>query len=564
MVAPNFNSLCKEAELYYCDFLCKEGHELVPEFIIDHIKQCQCCQEQLSRLTRMLSIAQSHIESEEGQISSAITMMLKLHLAYIGKPITCETVKPFLPSLLDPALKIGIPTPITIHLDNCRECSEDLETIRRLNLSRRQLHRLSQLFADEPAGSNISCTEAQNAIPSAVSIVFSETDSEVLKHLCICRDCRGLLYQRREMVLRGLLKTNIVKNKFPCEEVSARDFFDYVIPYGIDTANDQYAKFRESLASHLRTCPTCLAKMQQLHDTVYGIVERTESEVVTIYHIDESAKVKTSVESDDLYAGFPIKVEVIGQKDEVKAEQPVPAIDFAATLKQRISVKKLKPLLKTGAVAAAVIFIAVALLLNAPTAKAVTLSQIYEALEKVKNVYISRFVPGETGPTQEKWVSRTLNIYMTKTAKQCVLWDVASGVTKVKYLDTGAVETTRLSVESITDIEKKMSGYLGLVPFTNMSEIPADAQWSRVIDKSLEASTEDIEIYDLMWAEGAYEGSVVFKKWRFFVNPQTNLPQKTEFSEKLPTDDEYVLESTNIIEYLSGSELQVLLKEASF
>jgi hypothetical protein len=304
--------------------------------------------------------------------------------------------------------------------------------------------------------------------------------------------------------------------------------------------------------------------MQQLHDTVYGIVERTESEVVTIYHIDESAKAKTSVESDDLYAGFPIKVEVMSQKDKVEAECLLPTVDFGAALKQKVSIEKLKPLLKTAVAAAAVIFIAVALLLNAPTAKAVTLSQIYKALEGVKNVYISKFVPGETGPTQEKWVSRTLNIYMTKSAKQCVLWDVANGVTKVKYLATGAVETTRLSVESIADIEEKMSGYLGLVPFTNMSEIPANAQWSRVIDKSLEASTEDIEIYDLMWAEGAYEGSVVFKKWRFFVNPQTNLPQKTEFSEKLPTDDEYVLESTNIIEYLSVSELQEIIKEASF
>ncbi|MFZ0034453.1 MAG: hypothetical protein WAK60_05640, partial [Sedimentisphaerales bacterium] len=321
------------------------------------------------------SIAESHIEPEEGQISSAITMMLKLHLAYIGKPVTCETVKPFLPGLLDAALKIRIPTPITIHIDNCRECSEDLETIRRLNLSRKQLRRLSQLFADEPAGSNISCTEAQNAIPSAVSIVFSETDSEVLKHLCICSDCRGLLYQRREMVLRGLPKTNIVKNKFPCEKVSARDFFDYVIPYGIDSTNDQYAKFRESLASHLRTCPTCLAKMQQLHNAVYGIVERTESEVVTIYHIDESAKAKTSVD-DGVYAGFPIAVEVVGQKDEVRAERLSPAVDFGTVQKQKISVKKLKPLLKTAVAAAAVIFIAVALLLNAPTAKAVTLERI--------------------------------------------------------------------------------------------------------------------------------------------------------------------------------------------
>jgi hypothetical protein len=304
--------------------------------------------------------------------------------------------------------------------------------------------------------------------------------------------------------------------------------------------------------------------MQELHKTVYRICERAESDVVTIYQIDESAKAQATSGTKELYAGFPIRVDVKQREEEVKAEQPVPAIDFAATLKQKVSIEKLKPLLKTGAVAAAVIFIAVALLLNAPTAKAVTLSQIYKALEGVKNVYISKFVPDKAKPTQELWASRTLRIYMTKTGEQRVLWDITNGVAKIKHLDTGAVETTRLSAENIADIEKKMSDYLGLVPFTNMSEIPADAQWSLVTDKDLEAAAKGIEIYDLTWTERAYDGSTVFKKWRVFVNPQTNLPQKTEFSEKLPTDNKYVLESTNIIEYLSGSELQEIIKEASF
>ena len=152
MVALNFNSLCKEAELYYYDFLCKEGHELVPEFVIDHIKQCQHCQGQLSRLTRVLSIAEGRIESEKGQVRSAITTMLKLHFAYIGKPVTCNIVKPFLPTLLDQALGIHIPTPIVTHVCDCQQCSEDLDIIRCLNLSRKQLCRLSQLFADKSAG----------------------------------------------------------------------------------------------------------------------------------------------------------------------------------------------------------------------------------------------------------------------------------------------------------------------------------------------------------------------------------------------------------------------------
>lgn len=563
MVALNFNSLCKEAELYYYDFLCKEGHEIVPEFVIDHIKHCQHCQEQLSRLTHVLSIAEGRIESEKGQVSSDITKILTFHLTYIDKPITCESVKPLLPGLSDPALVTGIPTPITVHIDNCQKCSEDLEAIRRLNLSRKQLRRLSRLFADKPAESSVGCTEAQNAIPSIVSMVFSETDSEVLRHLCICSDCRGLLYQRREMVLRGLPKTNLVGKKFPCKKVSARDFFDYAVPYGLDPANDQYAKFRESFTSHLRTCPTCLAKMQELHETIYGICERAESDVVTVYQIDESAKAQATSGTEELYAGFPIRVDVKQREKEVKAEQLVPAIDFTAALRQKASVANLRPLLKTGAVAAAIILMAVVLFQNIPTAKAVTLERIYQAIEKIKNVHITSFTTSNKEPTQELWISKTLNIYVTKTAKQCVLWDIANRTRKTKQQNVGVIDTVGLTDDIVAGIEKKMNGSLGLMPFYDISDVPQDAEWSRVDDKSINV-TKGIEVYDLKWVEKKYGGSAISKKWRVFANYETNLPQRIECYEKLAADSGYTLSSAMTVEYLSDNEIREIIKEASF
>jgi hypothetical protein len=562
MVALNFNSLCKEAELYYYDFLCKEGHKVVPEFVNDHIKQCQRCQEQLSRLTRVLSIAEGHIESEQGQVSSAITMMLKLHFTYIGKPVTCEAAKPFLPSLLDPALRIGIPTPITVHLDNCPQCSEDLDIIRELNLSRKQLRRLSQLFADKPAEDNVSCSQAQAAILAVVSMAFHETNEEVLKHLSVCPDCRKVLYQYRETVRKEYLHNGAEREKFPCEAVSATDIFDYVVPYGLDPANDQYAKFRESLASHLRTCPNCLTKMQELHKTIYGICERPESEVITVYHVDESAKAKAVRETEELYAGFPIRVDV-KQRKEVKAEQLVPAIDFAATLKQKISVKKLKPLLKTSAVAAAVILIAAILFQSIP-AKAVTLKRIYEAIEKIQNIHITSFTPSAKEPAQELWVSRTLNIYMTRTEGQLVFWDLSNRVRKSKHLDTSLTEATSLTDDLIVGLEDKMSGSLDLIPFYDISDIPEDADWSRVADNSLEDITKGTEVYDLTWIERKHIGFVVYRKWRVFANAETNLPQKVEWYEKSAATDGFALEAIMVVEYLSDGEMQKVIKEASF
>jgi hypothetical protein len=406
MIAPNPNLLCEQTKLYYYDFLCDESCGLIPESITDHIEQCQHCHEQINRLQVVLSQT-DEIEPEQRQAGSAVIAMLKLHFAYIGKPVTCKTVRPFLPGLLDLALEIRIPTPITAHLDNCRQCAEDLEAIRRLNLNRKQLRGLSQLFADELSQDSAKCSEIGEIITSAATMDFSGMTAEALKHLCKCPVCRDSLYQERQEMCESLQEHALIP-ELSCESILVTDIFDYVVPYGLDPADDQYTKFRESLTSHLRCCRTCLAKMQELHRTIYNITERAESEVVTIYHIDESAKAQALSESDDLYAGFPIKVEITGREDRVGIEQPGTTVDFTARLKQKVSALNVKPLLKTGVAAAAVIFVGLALLLYTPTAKAVTIEQIYKAIESVKNVYVATFARDGAGPIQERWVSRTL------------------------------------------------------------------------------------------------------------------------------------------------------------
>jgi len=299
---------------------------------------------------------------------------------------------------------------------------------------------------------------------------------------------------------------------------------------------------------------------------VYEIAEQAESGVVTIYHIDESAKAQVVSEYDDLYAGFPISVEIASREDKVDIEQPVSTIDFTTALKQKVSAMNLKPLLKTGVTAAAVILVAVAmffLLFNTPTAKAVTIEQIYKAIEKVKNVYISSFVPDKTEPIQEQWVSRTLNIYMTKTGEELILWDISNGTRKIKHVDTAVTETTPLTDDSVVSIKRKMSGSLGLLPFYDVSEIPPGVEWRRVDDAILEVA-EGIEIYDLKRTEGKYGGSAVFKKWRVFADPETNLPQKVEGYQRLDTESEYSLRSVMVVEYLDESEMRAVIREVSF
>jgi len=562
MITPNHNLLCEQAEPHYYDFLCDEGRGLIPESIINHIEQCQQCREQINKLKAALSQADSP-ESEEGQVRSAVTAMLKLHFDYIGKPVTCNIVKPFLPCLLDPALEIRIPTPIMTHLHNCQQCSEDLDIIQSLKLNRKQLCRLSQLFADKRGKYNISCWQAHAAILTVLSMGFRETNEEVLKHICMCRYCRKLLYEYREAARREFLREKR-EQKFPCEEVSATDIFDYVVPYGLDPANDQYAKFRKSFTSHAAICPNCLAKMQELHQTIYNIAERAESDVVTIYQIDESAKAEARSESDDIYTGFPIRVETANREDDVNAGRSASTIAFGAALKQKISAMNLKSLAKTAVAAAAVILIGVALFLSTQPARAVTIEQIYKALAKVKNVHLSKFALDKTNPIEERWVSRALNIYMTKTGKLLILSDIPNGVRKSKQLGTAVIDTDPLTKDDAADIEKKMTGSLGLIPFSDISKVPPDSEWSRITDDGLEGVSEGTEVYDLIWTEKTHGGSALFRKWRVFADPKTNLPQKTEFYEKSPADSEYTLASVIVVEYLSDSEIWTVIKDVGF
>ncbi len=560
MIAHSPNSLCRQAELCYYDFLCDESRGLIPESMVSHIDQCQHCREQIIKLKAVLSRAES-LDSQQGQLVSAVATMLKLHFAYIGKPVTCNVVRPFLPTLLDPALGMHIPTPIVKHLCNCPKCSEDLDIIRSLGLSRKQLCRLSQLFADKPTGDDISCSNAQNAIPSIASMALGDTDSEVLKHVCKCPTCRGLLYKERQKICDSLPE-HPQTPEFPCDEVSTTDIFDYVVPYGLDPADDQYAKFRKSFTSHVASCPNCLAKMQMLYNAIYYIAERAESEVVTIYEIDESAKAQAAVESDQLYSGFPIDVKVIKREDEAEAEQPVSTINFAVALKHRISAMQLKPLAKTAVAAAAVILITTALLFHTSTAKAVTLERIYEAIQRLNNVHISTFDPLKSEPVEQTWISRPLNIYMTKMKRQLVLWDITNGVRKTKYPDAAVTETATLSGDNLMDIREKMSGSLGLMPFYSISEVPANARWSPIDVKSPEVAA-GIEVYDLVWAK-VHEGIVVSNKWRFFVDTKTNLPQRAEFYRKLTPESGYALELSIVVEYLDKSQIQSVIKESFF
>ena len=408
--------LCRKAESYYYDFLGGEDCDPVPQFLAEHISSCRFCSEQLQRLKEALSQTEDS-DPQQKQNRTDVNEMLQGHFAYISQAVTCNTVKPFMPALLDKTVRLAIPTPITVHIDNCTQCRQDLQKLRNAE----------------------------------------------------------------------------------------------------------------------------------------SISRRPQSEIATIYKID-----KTAAQSAGLYAGFPIKVEV------TKRKEPAKIIEFASAAKSRLYAVKLKPLLKIAVAAAAVILIASALFINTSTAGAVSLQQIYKAIERIKNVYIASFPPDQAEPFQQIWLSRALNIYMTKTGDQYVLNDIGGGITKTKNPVTGRAAEGLLTGQAAAGIEKMMSGSLGLMPFYSISQVPHDAKWTRITDKSIQAAAEGIEIYELKWTKKTYDSSGVFRKWRLFVDPQTNLLRKVEVYQQLTPDARYTLTAVRLIEYPDENEIRGILKEISF
>ncbi|HCO93029.1 MAG TPA: hypothetical protein DIU00_03610 [Phycisphaerales bacterium] len=562
MIFNNHDINCTNARLYYYDFLSREKRDGIPAGALDHITQCLNCQSEVDRLKGLFIQADERFGSEQSRKNSAIGTLLRLHFEYVGEPVKCSTVKPFLASLADPVLHIKIPTPITVHIDQCRACRDDLLTLLDLQLPHKYLCRLGQVLADEPAEDTVSCSEARAAIDDVVSMDFHKTNAEILKHLCTCSEYRRQLYLSREALRKKLPHDEVLENEFPCESVSAADIYDYCLPYGIDPADDQYAGFRESLTSHLRGCPSCLAKMQELHLTIYNIAEHSESETVTVYNIDESSRAKPAGKSGP-YAGFPIGVETAAGKDKVDAEQPVTVLDSAAVPAGKTNATKFKPLFKAGLAAAAVILIGLALLFNAPAAKAMTIKEICKAIADATNVYIATFPSGQTEPEQQIWVSRTLNVYLSQNEQESVLTDIPNRIVKVKNLNTGVVETVPLQTEMISAMENMIAGYIGLVPPDLLDVVQEDAELKPIPSNGLDIDAEGIEVYELTWTKETYTGNSKFRKWQVFVDPEKKRPVRAKIFRNSEDNTEFDCVSEMVIEYPSDSDMEAHVKEAS-
>jgi hypothetical protein len=308
--------------------------------------------------------------------------------------------------------------------------------------------------------------------------------------------------------------------------------------------------------------------MLELHNTVYDILQRAESGIVTCFKVDDTTRHSIVSSSDEIYKDWPIEVEVFDtsrETDTTKAKE-AGAVGLVTAkselkLKQRRSKFNVRPFVKPAAAAAAILIV-VLLGLYGSIAKAVDLDRIYEALARIKNVYIATYAPEKPEPAQKIWISTELNVKMFKTGTQCALWDLRDKTIKSRDSGTALIKTDQLSNNASVEVERTMGAPWDLLPFDNIAAVPQHAQWVRVDDESIEIAITDTVIYDLTWTEKTLSGSTIYKKWRGYLDAETTLPKRIERWEKFSEEEGYELLTVTEVAYPTTDEVQTAIRDA--
>jgi hypothetical protein len=531
------NVLHSEAMKWYYGWVAGHGPG-VPGSIAHHIRQCLICRKQTSRLKEAVTGAGGETDVRRSEMKRDIIDTLSLHFGCLGEQVNCSRVKPFLPGLLVPALRIRIPTPITVHLDHCTECAEDLEALRDLNLSAEQLERLEHLYSQKHPEDPRLCRRARTRIAAFVRGSLDEIDPEILDHLCTCPSCRQRVYRGRQKLLDN---GAIGRVKVCGEEIPTVQLFDYAVPYGRTTGITDRAG-----ASHVQACRPCLRAIQGLDETVYGIAERTNSGVATIYSTVEDAEGLPGATTDP-YADYPVRVQVIRGRPQqavqpslrARLEHAWASLHFKTAVKRTSCDPRVRFILKTAVAAAAVIPLAM-LLLTTTTASGVTFAKMFQAFGRADNVYLSQFDTARGKLMQEQLLARRADLMFTATEQECTL-DDWRGKKHYSYSALGVpADVTNMSQRQYANGRRFIDACLGFG-----LDAVRGAQWTRVS----EGQGGDADTYELVYPDGT-------RKWTVVVDPSTRLPKELQTLWRASTALEWKCLLRTEVRYLRAEEMK--------
>jgi hypothetical protein len=440
--------------------------------------------------------------------------------------VTCAHAKPFLAGVLGASPQVRIPTPITVHLDRCPACARDLAALRALDLTADQLERLSQVYSASGRESPNECRRARPVVAALAALATERFDARILPHIRTCARCRDELYRQRERLPHGDRQEGADRAALSCADVSPADLFDLAVPGDAPAPADK--------AEHVRSCRGCVERVQALHRTVYGIAERPDSGIVTVYDAREEG------------------VRVVGEA--IEAEPPArgresPAAGAAALRGGRLGLDR-RSFVKIALAAVVVSVLSTFFFTNAPTASGTNVGAVLQALEQAPNLHIISLGRHSPEPVQETWVARARNVLILKTRDRHVLYDFQGGRKTVIDPKRGAGVPARLAEEEYQGSRNIVAGCVGGL----LATVSRSAELHPVGRAA--GAPEGLVVYELTAETGGYRGPALPCRLRVSIDSATGLPQKIESYYQEPGTREWELRNTRIFEYLTEQAMK--------
>lgn len=559
MRASDDRNPCRDAEAYYYDLMSHTDAD-VPEPVRDHVQGCSFCQQRIQHLHETLSGTPDDIDLRGSPTDSEMIETLSRHLMWLGQEVGCRQVRPFLPDLVRLSSKIRIPTPITVHIDQCPPCGDDLTALGELNLTADQLGRLGRLYAAPVERDPARCRQVQSAIAGFASVSLTGIDPEMLDHLGRCPRCRAEVYRRRQHLTEAILQETAFPPRACGREVSSAEVFDYVVPCGTTPVDAiDMDPSRSEFATHIRSCPTCMDKLQTLHCTVYGVLERAPSGVTTVYDTADDAE-SIRAETGDVPHRHPVGAQVRRRGPEWVAGRSGSATTVGTRVRHAVAALGSRSNMTIVLAAAAVLVLGILFYISAPTASGTNVGEILKAIEQAANVHITRLGrAGPAEPIQEIWAARRLGKLVTKTGPKRVLYDVNGGWKTTAASDPETVTSVKMDPR---EREGAMTFLITRAPVV-LGDLPPNAEVRQVAHDASGESGDSLTVYEISWTKRAPGDLIVYYRQNIFVDPATQLPQRIESFETLSSEGVGEQAETMVFEYLSEREMQGVI-EAMF
>jgi len=414
MISHKSGSGCDEARGYYYDWLDDQCKQEMPQGICAHINRCDHCLEEIGRLDQALQCASAPEPREEAHVAM-INGLLEMHFKYAETPVTCCIAKPFLPSMASPEITITLPTPITVHIEQCPSCRNEWLELQSLGLSDGQLQNLTQVLENKAFDSVRFAHKhlTDEEIQMFARVEYSELDSTCLEHVSACVSCRErVLMTRQAVAAQSMPRTDF------CQDLTWEDLFDLALPVGSNPLIDEYSHFREAMFVHVRNCETCLSRLASLDQIIVNVLKPCDSGVVTNVSLDLHSG---QAGSHAGYEGYGLRVDVQGPTKS-EFEEAIKDADIDSV---RVGARSRTGWIKVAAVV--ILFFGLTISFILPQADAGFLDVVYEATTSAPVVHMKAYAGGGSEVSIEYWIfppdravrieGQTRTVYDAETAK---------------------------------------------------------------------------------------------------------------------------------------------------